>query len=135
MKKVGIFILSLIALGFFIKPSIGASNFIQEILSTGISFDSKKHDFGDIIQGESVSHIFKYTNENFEPLILTNVKASCGCTTPNWSRAPLMKGKSAELKVVFNSSGKSNGFQKEILVHSNLGVDTLVISGNIIAPK
>lgn len=134
MKKVGILILSLLTIVIFAGSSMASSNFVKEILAGAINFETREHDFGDMTQGESVSYTFKYTNDKVEPLILESVKASCGCTTPNWSRAPLMKGKSGELKVVFNSTGKSNGFYKQIFVTSNHGKDTLVISGNIIVP-
>jgi hypothetical protein len=133
MKKIGLIILSFIALGLVVFNSDAATETIKEVFGGGvIGFETREHDFGDIKQGESKSYIFKYSNDKFEPLILTDVKTSCGCTVPIWSRAPLMQGKEDELKVVFNSTGKENGFYKEIFVTSNQGRDTIEITGNII---
>ena len=136
MKKVGLILCSIFALSTFVFNSDAAISSIKKIMTGGvINFETRAHDFGDMIQGESKSYVFKYTNDKFEPLILTDVKASCGCTIPSWSRAPLMQGKSDEIKVVFNSAGKSKGFYKEIHITSNHGKDTLEITGNILLPQ
>ncbi|MEQ6166564.1 MULTISPECIES: DUF1573 domain-containing protein [unclassified Ekhidna] len=84
-----------------------------------ISFTEKSHDFGEITQGEKVEHIFEFENVGNEPLILSDVRTTCGCTAPEWPREPVAPGKTAKIKVVFNSAGKMGMQNKVITVMSN----------------
>jgi hypothetical protein len=85
-----------------------------------ITFDKKTHDFGDINQGDKVEHIFHFTNTGTEPLIITNVQVSCGCTTPKgWKRDPIPPGGKSEISISFNSAGKSGMQNKPITIVSN----------------
>ncbi|MCK4879290.1 MAG: DUF1573 domain-containing protein, partial [Bacteroidales bacterium] len=70
-------------------------------------FDTLIHDFGTIIEGERVVCYFDYRNEGGEDLLITSVEATCGCTTPDWSRKPLKPGKKGSLEIIFNASGRS----------------------------
>lgn len=74
--------------------------------TTSIKFDEMEYDFGTVKDGEKVTKIFKFTNTGKEPLVLTNVQASCGCTTPEWPKEAIAPGKSGEIKAVFDSTGK-----------------------------
>ncbi len=77
---------------------------------------------------------FKFKNTGKEPLILTNVKASCGCTTPQWPREPIMPGQEASIKAVYNSKGRPGNFNKSITVTSNdseAPTQVLYISGMV----
>ncbi|MBA4055151.1 MAG: hypothetical protein C0490_10595 [Marivirga sp.] len=90
--------------------------------STGpvIKFDKKVHDFGDIFQGDKVEETFHFTNTGTEPLIITNVQVTCGCTTPKgWPRDPIAPGGKGELTVAFNSAGKMGRQNKVVTVVSN----------------
>jgi hypothetical protein len=85
-----------------------------------ITFEKKTHDFGDIFQGDKVEETFKFTNTGSEPLIITNVQVTCGCTTPKgWPRDPIMPGGKGELTVAFNSAGKSGRQNKVVTIVSN----------------
>lgn len=85
-----------------------------------ITFEKKTHDFGDIMQGDKVEHTFYFTNTGNEPLIITNVQVSCGCTTPKgWPREPIPPGGKGELTVSFNSAGKNGRQNKPVTVVSN----------------
>jgi hypothetical protein len=85
-----------------------------------ITFEKKTHDFGDIIQGDKVEETFKFANTGTEPLILTNVQVTCGCTTPKgWPRDPILPGGKGELTVAFNSAGKMGKQNKVVTVVSN----------------
>lgn len=97
--------------------------FAQEGVSTvsnaEITFAEKSYDFGKINQGDVVTHVFKFENTGKEPLILSDVRTTCGCTAPKWPKEPIMPGKKAEIKVVFNSSGKSGSQNKVVTIVSN----------------
>lgn len=84
-----------------------------------ITFSEKSFDFGEITQGEKVEHVFEFENIGNEPLILSDVRTTCGCTAPEWPREPIAPGKKARLKVVFNSAGKMGMQNKVITVMSN----------------
>jgi hypothetical protein len=84
-----------------------------------ISFDKRSHDFGTIVEGEQVVCYFEYSNEGGSDLILQRVTATCGCTTPDWSKEPLPAGSREALQVIFDSSGRSGTQRKQITVRSN----------------
>jgi len=93
-----------------------------QTLSTGaaITWEDSAYDFGEIIAGEKVEHTFKFSNTGTEPLVITNVQVTCGCTTPKgWPRDPIAPGKKAELVVQFNSAGKIGRQNKVVTVISN----------------
>ncbi len=85
-----------------------------------IVFEKKVHDFGDILQGDKVEETFRFTNAGTEPLIITNVQVTCGCTLPKaWPRDPIPPGAKGELTIAFNSAGKSGRQNKVVTVVSN----------------
>ena len=87
---------------------------------TNVVFEEYEHDFGKVAEsgGEVVfDFIFKNTGE--QTLVITNVTASCGCTTPDWSKEPIAKGKKGFIKAVFNPKGQSSPFNKVLTVYSN----------------
>jgi len=90
-------------------------------------FEEIEHDFGKIIQGESVSYEFQFTNTGKTDLIIVDVSTSCGCTVPSYSKAPIRPGDKGTIKVSFNSAGK-HGFQsKNILVVANTQPNTTLL--------
>lgn len=85
---------------------------------TTFVFDKQEHDFGDIKMGSENSCVFKITNTGNKPLIIYNVGASCGCTTPKKPEKPIPPGKSDVLEVGFkpNSTGE---ISKTVTVQAN----------------
>lgn len=95
-----------------------------------IQFDKTEHDFGTIEARTPVETVFKYTNTGDAPLVITDIKSSCGCTVPkDWSREPLAKGESSQFTVKFNGSG-TNKVSKTITVTANTekGTETVKIT-------
>lgn len=100
-----------------------------------ISFTQKEFDFGTFPELSGlVVHDFQFTNTGKVPLILNDVKASCGCTTPEWTKEPVLPGKSGSIRVTFNPKNRPGSFSKTIQVNSNadLPVVTLAIQGVVI---
>jgi hypothetical protein len=88
-------------------------------------------DFGRIPQGKPVSHIFQVSNAGKEPLVIENVQASCGCTTPEWTREPLAQGQTTVIRVGYNAEAEGP-FEKSITILYNKGESkTLLIRGNV----
>lgn len=98
-----------------------------------ISFDKTVVDYGTVKTGADGHRLFKVKNTGDKPLIISRVQASCGCTTPEWSQEPIMPGKTADLKVGYDT--KIVGpFTKIIEVYSNDAENsraTITIKGNV----
>ena len=84
-----------------------------------IEFAEQVHDYGKVKKGGDGNCEFVFTNTGNEPLILSNVRASCGCTTPSWTKAPVMPGKTGTIKVRYNTNTSPQSFTKTITVSSN----------------
>ena len=97
-----------------------------------IQWDASTHDFGKIKQGVPVTHEFKFTNKGKIPAVITNAQPSCGCTTPSWTRDPVMAGGEGHVKATFNAMALGP-FDKVITVTANTegGVILLHIKGEV----
>ncbi|MEA1873175.1 MAG: DUF1573 domain-containing protein [Bacteroidota bacterium] len=82
-------------------------------------FPVKEYNFGTVIQGEKVSYTFTFTNTGGSELIISNVKASCGCTSPKYSKKPIKPGETGNIEVIFDSHGRSGEQNKTIKVFAN----------------
>ena len=92
---------------------------------SAISFETTEYDYGNIMQGSDGTCAFVFTNTGDAPLLLTNVRSSCGCTIPEWPKKPIRPGNKATIKVRYNTR-VIGGFSKTISVYSNAG-DTPVV--------
>jgi len=96
-----------------------------------ITFRENGFDFGRIPQGKPAIRNFVITNTGTEPLVIENIQASCGCTTPEWKKEPVAPGKDTEIKVGYNAATAGN-FEKTITVYYNGGkTKTLKIRGTV----
>jgi hypothetical protein len=95
-----------------------------------LKFKTEKHDFGTVPEGPQAKFDFEFTNEGKEPLILSNVQASCGCTTPEWPKEPILPGKSAKVTAIYNTQGRPGQFTKSITVSSNAKTPSIVLMIN-----
>ena len=102
-----------------------------------IEFSEKSKDFGDIYQGDKVTHVFKFKNTGTEPLLLSNVITSCGCTATEWPREPIAPGAEGSINATFNSAGKMGKQNKVITVVSNSseGSARVSIISNVLPKK
>jgi hypothetical protein len=86
---------------------------------TTISFERTAHDFGRIESGPKYKTTFKFTNTGAADLLISNAKASCGCTVPSYSTEPIKPGQSGEINVEFDSKGREGQQLKLITVTTN----------------
>jgi len=84
-----------------------------------IEFDKKEFDFGTITEGDVVDGKFIVSNKGKVDLIITNVKPSCGCTTPEWTKEAIKPGETGEIKFSFNSRGRVGKQNKSITIKAN----------------
>ena len=73
---------------------------------TTFSFAESEFDFGEIEDGEKITHEFTFKNTGNEPLVISKAVGSCGCTVPDWPREPIAAGESGVIKVQYDSRGK-----------------------------
>ena len=125
MKK-----LSLIVLGAFISCILVAQ-------TAAISFEKNAHDFQKIKEQDGLATvIFTFKNTGDAPLVINRVQASCGCTTPTWTKEPILPQKTGTITVSYNPANRPGSFIKTISVFSNADTQpaTLTIKGEVI-PK
>lgn len=97
-----------------------------------MEFKDELHDFGTIPEGPAAEYEFVFKNTGKEPILLQQVHASCGCTTPTWSKDPVLPGKTGIIKASFATQGRGGSpFTKSITVTSNAGTRVLNIKGNV----
>lgn len=116
---------------FFLFSSIVFAQLVQPKLV----IQQNSFDFGDIKQGETVSHTFVLTNSGGDLLKINNVQASCGCTAASPEKTELAPGESTNLTVKFNSTGRMGNQVKTVKVFTNdlqSPEMTITISGNVV---
>ena len=101
-----------------------------------IEFSESAFDFGQVKEGEVIEHVYTYTNTGKSPVILSQVSASCGCTTPSYTQTPTLPGKSGEVKVSFDTNGQVGKQEKIVTIVSNAEnrVTTVRLKGEVL-PK
>lgn len=92
------------------------------------------HDFGKLTKGKPASHEFEFTNTGSVPLVINNVKGSCGCTSPEWTKDPIPVGGKGYIKATFNAASEG-AFTKTLTVISNVSENiVLTIKGSVNVP-
>ena len=84
-----------------------------------ITFKNNTHDFGELKEGPKATFQFEFTNTGKEPLIITNCKASCGCTVAKCPKEPIMPGEIGFITAVYNTKGRVGNFSKSVTITSN----------------
>jgi hypothetical protein len=102
-----------------------------------LKFKAEKHDFGTITEGTVATYSFDFTNTGKTPVVISNVVPSCGCTTPDWTREPIMPGKTGRVTASFNSAGRPGNFNKTVTVMNNGEVSQIIlaIQGSVATKK
>ena len=103
---------------------------------TTIVFNKMVHDFGEIVKGVPQTFSFEFQNKGKEVLTIESVRASCGCTSPSWTKEPVKPGKKGYVSATYNAAAKGV-FSKTLTVVSNgtPNVITLQVKGKVIEPE
>lgn len=116
----------LVFMAFLLTTSIASA---QDEAAASISVIEDSHDFGTIKESDGkVSHAFVVKNNGTQPLIITRVIASCGCTSPQWTTEPIAPGKTGEVFVTYDPQGRPGPFTKTASIYSNGKRGSLVIT-------
>ncbi|MGI4835786.1 MAG: DUF1573 domain-containing protein [Janthinobacterium lividum] len=99
-----------------------------------LTFAETQYDFGDIRPDSVVRHTFNFTNTGKTPLLIADATASCGCTTPSWTKEAIAPGAKGQLQVQFDSRGKQGLISKQVSVRANTqpAITTIYIKGNVL---
>jgi hypothetical protein len=129
MKKLMLICAAVIGLTFAARTASAQDNEKPEF-----KFNEEKHDFGKIPQGTPVTTVFEFTNIGKEPLILSDVKPTCGCTIADYTKTPVKSGDKGSIKITYNAAAVMP-FNKTIVVTSNAKTPTkyLNIVGEVVA--
>jgi hypothetical protein len=134
MKKAFLFLISGFFIAFSVQAQSGPATAATPPASTkpdNLQLKETGYNFGKIPQGRPVIHVFEIVNTGNQPLMLENVIASCGCTTPEWSREAIAPGTTAPIKVGYNAYGEGH-FNKTVTIFYNNGqTKALTISGEV----
>ncbi|HEX7071483.1 MAG TPA: DUF1573 domain-containing protein [Rhodothermales bacterium] len=104
-------LLPLIVLLFLVHPCLAQSGVV--------TFEETAFDFGAIEEGIEATHTFEFTNTGDAPVKLVDVRPSCGCTTPRWSREPVAPGATGSVTAVYHSEGRPGPFDKGITIETD----------------
>lgn len=91
-----------------------------------MEFDKVVHDYGKIMENGDGTCVFTLTNTGKEPLILNDAKSTCGCTVPEWTKAPILPGKSTEIKVKY-ATNRVGQINKSVTITSNASNSPIVL--------
>lgn len=120
------------------NPATAEDNSGEELLGMPkIQFEETDYNFGEIIEGEIVSHTFKFKNTGQSNLIIYNAEASCGCTVPSYSDKPIKPNHFGEISIAFDSKGR-DGFQEKhvtLLTNTNPNKKILKIKCIVVMPE
>lgn len=132
MKKISFILLAMVL-------SIGLISAQQDKQQNGdAKFATLVHDFGKVAEEVgSVSCEFQFTNTGKKPLIIQDIRTSCGCTTPSYTKDPVLPGKTGTIKISYSTIGRIGSFDKKITIFTNEpdNVYTLTIKGEVLPRK
>jgi hypothetical protein len=115
------------------------ANALPAAEDTNITVDKTIHDFGTIEDKGNVNAVFTVKNTAKVPILLSEVKASCGCTTPDWTKEPIAPGKTGKVTATYNPKGRVGPFEKSVTINVSIGdkIQTIVvkIKGTVVAAK
>ncbi len=112
------------------------TNSNAQTVAPNMSFDKVVHDFGKFKEQDGrVTYKFKFVNTGGAPLLIDTVRATCGCTAPNWTRKPIAPGETGFVAATYNPAGRPNAFSKYLYVSSNSvnASSKLTIKGEVLA--
>lgn len=126
MKKISLLLIAMvISVGFVMaQQKTGAAKFVSLV-----------HNFGKVAEEvNSVTCEFEFTNTSKKPLLIQDIRTSCGCTTPAYTKEPVLPGKKGTIKITYSTVGRVGSFDKRITVFTNEpdNVYTLSIVGEVL---
>ncbi len=102
-----------------VRMPISADKPLDTLNIPKIALDESSFFFGEVTEGAIVKHSFTFKNAGNQPLLISDVRTTCGCTVPEWNRSPIAPGSSDKINVTFNTEGKQDAQVKKITIIAN----------------
>ncbi len=119
-----------------IRNPVSANKPLDTTNIAKMTFDKTVFDFGKIKEGKTVEHTFKFINNGKTPLLINDVRSTCGCTIPSWPKEAVDPGKKGKIKVVFKSEGKKDQQRKPVTITANtFPSETVLYMNGTVLPK
>lgn len=99
----------------------------KDVPVSAIKFEEELFNFGEVLEGEKVTHAYKFKNTGNNDLIINNASGSCGCTVPEWPKDPIKPGETGIINVVFNSENRAGNAEKSVTIFANTEPSKTVI--------
>lgn len=128
MKKLGLILLTLVMVVGFASAQSGKK-------APKATFNKTVHDFGKINESDkTATTTFTFKNDGNAPLIIQRAHASCGCTTPDYTKEPILPGKEGKITVTYSTIGRVGAIDKNVTIFSNVPdeIYTLKIVGEVL---
>jgi hypothetical protein len=101
------------------------------LTTENMAFNTENHNFGNVAEGPTADFTFTFRNTGKEPIILQRVQPACGCTAADYTKEPILPGKTGYVKASYSTQGRPGPFTKTVSVLSNAGQKTLTFTGNV----
>lgn len=101
------------------NPATASAPMGDTSLVAVLSFREEKYMFGEVKAGTIIEHTFEFTNTGAVPLILSDVRSTCGCTVAEWPKNPIAPGGKGEIKATFDTKNKNGLEIKPITITAN----------------
>ncbi len=136
MKKKQMMLIASVAFITTVFATTSVVGKITELTGPLFSWETTSHNFGEIEKGVPVEHLFNFTNNGDVPLIISSVKASCGCTVANYTKTPIPANGKGFVSARYNAA-KAGAFSKTVTVMANTGDEAIVLTlkGEVAAGK
>lgn len=133
MRKISLLIAVFTVTGALFAATPTLPDFFNQPVGPSFAWTETTFNFGQIKIAVPVTHEFTFTNNGKEPLIISSVQASCGCTVASYTKDPILPGGKGFVKATYNAA-KAGTFTKTITVNSNVdgGVVLLTIKGEVV---
>jgi hypothetical protein len=102
-----------------VRMPVSAGKPLDTLQIAKIQFESTEYYFGSVKEGAIVKHTFQFKNTGYAPLLISDVRTTCGCTVPTWNKNPIPVGGTDKIDVSFDTENKQNEQVKKITILAN----------------
>ena len=103
----------------------------SKLTPENLAFKEDVHNFGNVAEGDKADFDFIFTNTGKEPIIIERAQPSCGCTASDWTKGPILPGKTGFVRASYHTQGRPGPFTKNVTVLSNAGAKVLTFKGEV----
>jgi hypothetical protein len=125
--QISVFVSALALMSFTLLPPTTSIKTKMEVTTSPISWKSDQVDLGEIPQNKPKAVEFEFKNTGKTAVVITNVKASCGCTATDYTKTPIQPGETAKVTATYNAANKG-AFSKTVTVTTNAEETPKVLS-------